>query len=417
VSAADSVGRGLRSILAATAVAGVFGYAIQLLAPRMLESDYSYVGFSVFWSTLYLGVSAMSGVQQEVARATHPALDEPPSAVLRTFTLWAAAAVAVASVVVAVLVHSAVLPGESAGLAAVLTVGLIGYLANAVLSGVLYGLRLWAPVAALIIVDVVIRAVLVIAGFALQLSTGWLALLIAVPFGASFALVWLWVRWRVIGAFRLDVGFSRLVAHVAGTVGASAASGVMITGLPMLIGVTAAGAPAATIGSLILAISLTRAPIVIPVIALQSFLITAVFRGGRVRTARLLGLLGAALAIVGVLAGIGWLVGPALISWVSAGRFAVDGGMAAAIVASAGLIAAMCVTGPALIAARQHAENLVAWVAAGGLTVLALVLPLGVETRVANALLVPPVAGLLIHVVFLLRGSTLAARRNASPGR
>lgn len=405
---ADSAARGLKSILIATAIAGVFGYAIQLLAPRMLADDVTYVAFTVFWSTLYFGVSTMSGIQQEVARAAQPVVDEPPSAVLRTFTLWAVLVVTAAAVVVAVLFGDTILPGSVPQLAAVLTIGLVGYLANSVLSGVLYGLRRWGPVAALVVLDVAIRALLVIVGFAAQLPTIWLALLVALPFGAAFGIVWLWVRRTVIGSFRLDVALGRLTTHVLGTVGASAASGVMITGLPMLIGVTAAGASTVTVGSLILAITLTRAPIVIPVIALQSFLITAVFRGGHVRPGRLLRILGVALGGIVILAAVGWLIGPPLISWISAGRFAIDGWMAATIVASGGLVAAMCVTGPALISARRHLGNVVGWALAAVLTAVALLLPLELETRVGVALMVPPAIGLVVHAVSLLRPGRVA---------
>lgn len=406
----ESSGRGLRSILIATAIAGVFGYAIQILAPRLLSDQAAYVAFSVFWSTMYLGVSAMSGVQQEVARATHPADSAPPNSVLRTFTVLAAAVVIVCAGLIAIVFGQSVATAGWPAVAAVLSVGLVGYLANAVLSGVLYGLHEWTPIAALIVFDVVIRAALTITGFALGAPTILLALMVALPFGASFAIVWLWVRRRVIGQYKLDVSLAGLTAHVTGTVGASAASGVMITGLPMLIGIVGASAPPATTGALILAITLTRAPIVIPVIALQSFLISAVFRGGRILPSRLLRLLAAALLLVGVLAALGWVVGPPLIAVVSSGRFAVHGWMAATIVASAGLVAAMCVTGPALIAARRHLANVVGWSVAAALTLGLLLLPGGVEIRVAAALIVAPAAGLVLHAIALVRGPRTDAR-------
>ena len=89
MAASDSAGSGLRAVLIATAIAELSAMPSQLLAPALLTDEAAYVAFSVFWSTLYLGVSAMSGVQQEVTRAAHPAAHEPPNAVLRTFTLAA----------------------------------------------------------------------------------------------------------------------------------------------------------------------------------------------------------------------------------------------------------------------------------------------------------------------------------------
>lgn len=404
MSSSESPSVGLRYVLVATVVAGVLGYAVQLLAPALIADEASYVAFSVIWSTLYFGVAAISGVQQEVARAAHPMEGAERSTTLRTFTLWACAAVAVAAVVVAVILGPVILPSSIPTLAVVLVVGLVGYVLTAVLSGVLYGLRLWRAVAAITIIDAVLRAMLVIAGFALGLPTAWLAVMVAVPFGLAFGLVWLWIRRSVIGAFRLDVGLRRLLAHAGSTVGAASASGIMITGLPMLIGVTSAGGAASTVGAFILAITITRAPIVVPVIALQSFLISVVFRGQpTIAPGRFFRLLGIAAVGVGVLAGLGALIGPPVISFISAGRFELSSGALAVIVASAGLVAAMCVTAPALIAARRHTANIVGWVVAAALTILALLLPFDEEVRIGLALTVPPVVGLAVHSAGLLR--------------
>ncbi|WP_345801875.1 hypothetical protein AAIB33_01870 [Microbacterium sp. AZCO] len=403
MAASDSTASGLRAVLIATAIAGALGYAVQLLAPALLTDESVYVAFSVFWSTIYLGVSAMSGVQQEVTRAAHPATNEPPSAVLRTFALAAAGLVVLASALVALLFGTRILPGPVVVTGAVLAIGLVGYLAVAVLSGVLYGLRFWRDIAGIMVLDAAIRAVLLIAGFTVGLPIEWLALLVALPFGLAFGATWLVVRRRVVGRFRLDVPLRRFAAHAWGTVGAAAASGVLITGLPMLIGITAAGTPPETLGALLLTITLTRAPIVIPIIALQSFLISAVFRGGRVRPGRLLQVLALLLAAVAVLAVIAGFIGPPIVSWVSAGRFTIDGWMVGVIVLSAGLVGAMSVTSPALISARRHTANFVGWLVAAVLTVGGLIIPIAGPSRIAIALTVPAIVGLVIHVVSLTR--------------
>lgn len=407
VAMAEPAPRGLRTILVATAIAGVFGYGIQLLAPRMLTDESAYIAFTVFWSTLYFGIAAMSGIQQEIARAAAPVVDEPPSATLRNFTLAAAGTVTLAAGALAYFFGDQILPGDRLQLAVLLAIGFVGFLANTVLGGVLYGMSKWRPVAELIVIDGGIRAILVISGFAAQVPLSVLALGVVFPFGAAFGVVWVRFRGEVVGHYRLDVSFRRLTTHVIGTVGAATATGVMITGLPMLIGLTSAGEPEAAVGSLILAITLTRAPIVIPVIALQSFLISAVFRGGRVQPGRLLRMLSVALAGIAALAAVGALIGPPLIEWISIGRFEVTGWMAATIVASAGLVGAMCVTGPALIAVRGHLANVIGWAIAAALTVGALLLPFPLDARVGLALLLPPLIGLAFHSVALVRRGRL----------
>lgn len=396
-------GGGLRWILLATALAGGLGYVLQLAAPAVLSAT-DYVAFSVMWSTIYLCVSAMSGVQQEVTRASRRSDDHVPNTVLRRFTIVAGVVVILASVVLGVALSAGAVPVHGAVLAAVLATGLVGYLLTAVLSGVLYGLHLWRAVALVTVLDAVFRALLLGLGFVLQLPATLLLCGIAFPFGLAFLTTWLVVRRRVIGRFALDVGFAPLSRNVVSTVTSAACSGAMISGLPLLLGLTSAHEPAAALGAVILAITLSRAPIVVPILALQSYLISAVFRDRQsVRPRRLFALLGIAVAVMTVLSAIAALVGPPIVSFVSGGRYTIAPLLMAAIVFSAGLVAMMCVTGPALVSARAHTANTVGWVIAAGLTVLCLVLPFDLHTRVAAALIAPAMVGLVVHVASLLR--------------
>ena len=281
---AESAGVGLRSILIATAIAGVLGYAIQLAAPALLADDASYVTFSVYWSTLYLCVAALSGVQQEITRAARPVVDEPPTAVLPQFTLITAAVAVTIVAVIASVFGAAILPGPTLFLTVALSVGVVGYLLIAVLTGVLYGLRLWTAVAWTTVLDAGLRALFVLGALAAGWTPEAVALAVSLPFGLAFLVVWLWTRRRVVGAFRLDVRLRRLLVHVAGTVVAAAAMGVMLNGMPLLLGITAGAADAgdtSALAGLILAITLTRAPIVVPLLALQSYLISLMRGGGR----------------------------------------------------------------------------------------------------------------------------------------
>lgn len=400
---AETPSSGLRAILIATGVSGVLGYAIQLLAPRMLADDAAYVTFSVYWSTLYLLVAALSGVQQEVTRAARPVAGERPSPVLVQFTVVAAAAAVAGVGVLSLLIGSRILPDHTALLTASLCVGVVGYLLVAVLSGVLYGLRLWKAVASLTIVDVALRAALVLIGLALGLPPEAVAFAISLPFGLAFLVVWVGMRSRVVGQFRLDVSLRPLLTHTAGTVIAAAAMGLIMNGMPMLLGAVAGREDAAVLASLILAITVTRAPIVVPLLALQSYFISLMRGGGRVVRRRVLFALGAGAAGVLVLSAAAAFAGPWAIRLVSAGRSDIDPAMMAAITAGAGLVAMMCLTGPALIAERRHVPNMAGWVVAALLTLACLQIPTGIEMKVAIAMIVPPVGGVAVHLVAIWR--------------
>ncbi len=395
---ADSGRGGFRAVLVATAVAGIAGYAIQLIAPTQLgEGDY--VAFTVFWSTMYLGGSAISGVQQEVARAVHPGAGG--GRILLLFGLAAAAIAAAAALIASFTLGDVILGSSRAPVALALIVGFVGYLATSILTGVSYGLHVWRAVAAGVITDALLRVGLLAVGFVLGWDTGVLALLIAIPFGLAAGTVWLLFQGRFRGRVMLDIGPRRLTAHVASAVLAAGASGVMISGMPMLIGVTSAAVPAAETGATLLALTVTRAPIVVPIIAFQSFLIATVFRGGADST-RLLRVVGLILAGGVVLSIAGWLTGPWIVALLSFGRYVLSAGEAAVIVFSAALVGAMCVTGPALISLRRHVPNAIGWIVASVLTVLALWILQG-EARIPVALLAAPTAGLAIHLAVLLR--------------
>ncbi|WP_205789124.1 hypothetical protein [Microbacterium sp. CPCC 204701] len=400
---AESAATGLRSILIATAVAGLLGYGIQLLAPALLPDGQAYVTFSMYWSTLYLCVAALSGVQQEVTRAAHPSTASATAPTIRSFALIIIAVVLAAVTAVAVSAGPVVFRGPTVALAVALGAGLVGYVLIAVLGGVLYGLHLWNAVAALTIIDVGIRAVLVLTAFLAGWSPEAVAFAVSLPFGLAFLLVWLWTRRRVVGAFRLDVRLGRLLANAAGTVTAAAAMGVMMNGMPLLLGVAAGDADEVVLAGLILTITLTRAPLVVPLLALQSFLIS-LFRGaGRAVTRRVLSALALAAVAVALLAGAAWLIGPWVIQSISRGQYEITPAMMATITASAGLVGMMCVTGPALVGRNRHVPYTAGWVIAAVLTVLALAAPLPFDARLTLALLAPPAIGLLVHVVAVWR--------------
>lgn len=396
---AERRGRGLVYILVATGIAGACGYLIQLLAPALLTDPGSYVTFSVFWSTLYLFVGAVAGVQQEVTRAVSPTDRPAATSTLRRFTVLAAGMTVVVSVVVGIVLAPSILSADPIALTIWFGVGLLGYLGCAVLSGVMYGLALWGPIAAVTVVDATVRAILVTAGLALHLSSVLLAAFTAVPFLVAFVVVWFAVRRRVVGRFALDVGPGRLAVNALRTVTAAAATGAVVTGLPLLIHLTMPDAPATVIASLIAVITITRAPLIVPIMALQSFLIVdfrAVGTSIWPRLARYLAIVVGATVVACVAASV---LGPWLIAYISDGRYEVTAVASAVIVASAGLVGMLSLTGSALLSANRHSIYVGGWLAAAGATVVAFVLPIDPVTRTLVALCVGPLIGLVVHLL------------------
>lgn len=404
-------GRGALSfVLGATVLAGVIGYVIQAVVPAFTGAD-EYIIFSVFWSIVYLVVSALSGVQQEVTRAAHVAAPASGIRTLVGFALLYASGAAVLLVALAPLWAPQVLPPgtlvEESGvvfqLVSALAVAAVGYTFVAVLSGALYGVRNWPGVAAMTVSDSVLRLIAIAVALALGAGVAGLGWAVATPFLVAAAGLWLFTGRSIRASLAIDTGMSGLLRNSARTVGAAIATGIMISGLPFLLGITSDQVQPELLASLILVITLTRAPLVIPLLALQSLLIVT-FRDAPGRMATRVRLWGACLVLVAaVLSALAVVVGPWVIALLYGDRYALPAPAYAAIVASAGLTALLCLTGPAVLAAGQHGRYLLGWAAGSATLIGFLLLPLPELERVLLALCAGPVVGVLIHAAGLAR--------------
>lgn len=413
---------GLVAVLIATAVAGGSGYLIQLVAPRLLTDPHEYLSFSVFWSTLYLIGSAVGGIQQEIARAARPADVGNQRVTLVAFTGGAVLIVVIVSAAAGFAIAPDAFAGSPTGMAGALGVGLTGYVVTSVVTGLLYGLGRLRTVAVLIIVDAVLRAVAVVVCLAMRASPDIVALAIALPFGLAVGLVWLGVRNRIVGAYVLDVPTRRLALNAGHTVVAAAATGLMVTGMPLLFRLTLTDTTVAAVAALTLLVTLTRAPFIIPLMALQSYL-TVTYRDDPQRAvARMWRYLALAAATAAVAGAGAWFIAPPVIGLLSSGQYTASPAMSVVVVVSAVLVGSLCLSGPALLAQARHRAYSAGWVVAAIATIALLTLvPAATDARVAWALLAAPALGLAVHLGAVGRGGsgpkqTASAPEGEQPG-
>lgn len=403
---------GLQYILLATAVGGLAGYAVQAVVLSRLDPA-NYLQFSVFWSTLYLVVSGLAGIQQEVTRATQARVDTASAAThtARNFGFLVAALVFAVIVATGALWGPLVFSGDSSwALVVALALGAASYVVVAVFCGTLYGLHRWRTLAVMISLDALLRLVTVSIALAAAASSAALAWAVVLPFPVTVLVVWLIVRAQLRGASALDVAGSALAWNSVRTVSGSVATGVLISGFPLFLSLASRDDPAASVGTMIAVITLTRAPLVIPFLALQSYLV--VFFRDRTGTfwrsfSLILGAVFTATALAAFLA---WWLGPSILALFGP-DYVIDGPTAALLVASAGFTAALCVSGPAVLAARGHGNYSIGWLVAAVVVVGVLFLPVDLNTRSILALFIGPFAGLLIHLGYLLRRASLSDTR------
>ncbi|BBX88951.1 hypothetical protein H5U98_28290 [Mycolicibacterium boenickei] len=389
----------------ATAVSALCGYAVLYLAARDLEPA-GFSIFSVFWGAFGLVTGAANGLLQEATREVRSARHRDLSGAPTTHPMRIAGLVGiVAALVIAASspLWSAHVFAESRALSVVLlSVGLAGFCLHATLLGMLAGVNRWTEYGALMVTDAGIRVAVAAATFVLGWglagflwatvagAVAWLIMLIAAP-AARMA------------AGLLTAGspatFLRGAAH---SIAAAGASAILVMGFPVLLKATSGDLGAAG-GVVILAVTLTRAPLLVPLTAMQGNLIAHFVDQ---RDKRLRALLAPAAAVAGLgavgVAAAG-LLGPWLLRVAFGEEYLAGGALLAWLTAAAVAIAMLTLTGAATVAAALHRAYALGWIIATVAAVALLLLPLGLEERTIIALLCGPLVGIAVHLGALAR--------------
>lgn len=391
---------------AATAISALCGYAVLYLAARDLEPA-GFSVFGVFWGAFGLASGAAFGLLQETTREVRFAGEHPtgshPMRIAAGVGLAAAALIAVT----APLWSAHVFVDARLLSIALLSLGLAGFCLHTTLLGVLAGRNRWSGYGALMVTDAVARVAVAAATFAVGWglggylwatvagSIGWLLMLLVSPAA------------RAAARLRTSAGTATFLRGAGHSIAAAGASAVLVMGFPVLLKATSGDLGAAG-GVVILAVTLTRAPLLVPLTAMQGNLIAHFVdqRAHRLRAliapAALVGGLG---ALGVVLAGI---FGPWLLRAAFGPQYAAAGALLAWLTAAAVAIALLTLTGAAAVAAALHRAYATGWLSATVVSVLLLLLPLDLEVRTVVALMCGPLLGIAVHLT-ALAGSRPAA--------
>jgi O-antigen/teichoic acid export membrane protein len=388
----------------ATALTAVCGYTVLYLAARGLQPA-GFSVFAVFWGAFGLFTGAANGLLQEATREVRstryldamPLSDGEP----RTHPMRVAALVGIVSAA-AIASTSPLWSGhvfaDSTRLSVLLlSVGVAGFCLHTTLLGMLAGVNRWTQYGALMVIDAVIRvavaATTVVRGWGVNGflcasvagSVAWLIMLIASPAARAAA------RLITPGGTR---AFLRGAAH---SITAAGASAILVMGFPVLLKATS-GELGAAGGVVILAVTLTRAPLLVPLTAMQGNLI-AHFVDQRKSLLRALILPAAvvtAVSVVGVV--VAGLAGPWLLKQAFGQQYEADGTLLAWLTVAAGGIALLTLTGAATVAAALHRAYAAGWISATVASLVLLLLPVDLELRTVVALLAGPLVGIAVHL-------------------
>lgn len=390
----------------ATALSALCGYLVLYLAARDLDPA-GFAVFAVFWGAFGLVNGAANGLLQESTREVRTARRDPGPTAPRTRPLPVAAglggAAALALVATAPLWSGRVFADERPLSILLLAAGVAGFCVHATVLGMLAGVDRWSAYGSLMVTDAAMRVAVATVGFVIGWglagylwatvagSAAWALVLLASP-GARAA-----ARLRTPGTAR---SFLRGAAH---SITAAGASAVLVMGFPVLLKATAGDLGAAG-GVLILAVTATRAPLLVPLTALQGNLVAHFVDQRTRRLAALVApvlVVAAAGALGAVAAGV---AGPWLLTALFGADYHVEGSLLAWLTVAAVAIAMLTLTGAATVAAAAHRAYALGWVAATAVATVVLLLPWELQTRTVLALLCGPLLGIGVHLAALRRG-------------
>ncbi len=416
------------ALLGSSLLAAVSTLVVTMIAQRALTGS-ELTEFLLFWAALFTVTGIITGIQPEITRAvgtarTHGATAEgsaPQGARVVTVT---AALGAIAGALV--LVSSPLWAGQQIPHSAVvgvtvMAVGVFLYALQATMSGVTAGEDRWYLFAAVGGLESAGRLTLMFAAALMIPSLAGLEVATVVPMGLWLILALVTVSGRRLWVARADVPAGRLTTNILWSFLSSAAASVLMMGFPNVLKASgAAESEPVVLGTLILAISITRSPIMIPLQAFQGVAVSAFLKQRHRPVAAFIKPAAAVVAVGAVGALAAYLVGPLLFRLIyppaagaeSAYEAAASGITLGALVFASALLALMTLSGNMALAVNQHRIYLAGWVVAAAVTLsLTFLIPAPLVPRAIVALAVGPVCGFVVHMV----GVSLASRAEEAP--
>ncbi|MGJ9620744.1 MATE family efflux transporter [Actinotignum schaalii] len=208
---------------------------------------------------------------------------------------------------------------------------------------------------------------------------------------------------RALARTRINIAPRGLVRRLLLAMAATGASALLINGFPLLMSLTTEPVVFSEAAPLIQAVSVTRAPLMLPLVAFQSMVITVFVQ----HPERTRGYLLRLAVIVGGIGGIGALAaavcGPWLMAVIFGPAYANTPLILGFLVLAAACLALLTLTGAVALAADHHRLNILGWCVALVVSVAIMLLPVCLETRTVTSLVVGPLLGSICHIFGLVR--------------
>lgn len=392
------IGRGQATGVGLSALcSAAVSYVVLLIAAHTLPPTDNAL-FLTYWALLFGTFGLITGLNAEAARATWAGDNDGTVAGPRIW--WVAVGLAAATSLViglsGLLWAPRVLDADHAWLVGILPVAGLGFSGYLAVAGVLAGRQLWHSVILATLVDAAVRMGAVLLALVAFDSLDGLAVA-----SSTSAFAWLLLLSRrdvrVALTARSDVRLSEQVGNFLNACAASASSAALVVGFPVLIRVTSDSQEYLGAAGLLLAIALTRAPLLMPLQAYQGVALMHFVRQQEQGLRALYPIAAAVVAVTGFAAAAAALVGPALFHLLLGRHYSASAGLLAGLTVGAGMLVLLTLTGACCLAVGGHRAYAVGWLIATSAAVALLLVPLELERRTVFSLVVAPVFGVVVH--------------------
>lgn len=413
------------AILGASILAAVSTFGSTVIAQRVLPAT-AVTEFLLFWALLFGIYGVIGGIASEATRAVgsvRASNTTKPGARPTTVALIIGVLAAFLVGVTAPYWGPNVITQSFEATIALVLVATVLYSVQSAMVGTSSGQKNWYLLATINGGEALWRlmAMIVIGVLANSL---W-GLEVAVVFPVLLWIVLTLVSPNARSAFlaRGDVGAAKLFMNTLIAMASAASSAILTIGFPLVINFAENTTPGSQedimLGALVLAISITRSPIIMPVQAFQGVSISYFMKNAHRPFAAMVK---PALALIGfgALGSLGaYLVGPTLFlamykpkpeQVVAYGSIA-QGDILAMLTFASAFMGLLILSATAVLAVNMHNFYIAGWVAAAVVSSVLLFIPVDLTNRVIISLFFGPLSGIFIHLAGLFLGKNQRQRQ------
>ena len=398
------------ALLGASILAAVATLGATMIAQRSLGSE-QLKEFLLFWAALFMVTGIITGIQPEVTRAVGAARRDGVYRVRVVYVAGAFGVLAGALVVcTAPLWASKQVPLSTPWAVGAIAAGVFFYALQAMMSGASAGRDSWYLFASIGGLESVGRLTLMLAAaftvptlIGLEVATVapmmlWILLALFVPGG------------RKAWSARADIDVKQLSLNLIWSFLSSAAAAVLMMGFPNILNESEPNQDEHTklvMAALILAISITRSPIMIPLQAFQGVAVSAFLKQQHRPIAAFIKPAAAVLGIGAAGAGAAYLIGPLLFRLIYPPKpetqavydHVITGAVLGILVFGSAMLALVTLSGNMVLAINRHRAYVAGWAVAAVVAIAAAFLvPLPLVGRALVALYAGPLSGFIVHV-------------------